>query len=276
MSKEAAHELVWDELLNNYQESPKKHVQGFVLTQSLKKLLQFLPAENIIELDARAQSKDAEESFKSSRVNEIPGLEAREELVSKMDLRFRKLKHHTIKANDILEELESHHPIDEMAVSRMVLKIKDPELAVLIRDIMVSSFGLQDKGYMKPPFFSELRCEPPATDDERTMAATYNDEQFQTQTKATRVMRLKSLYSKRAMMNSKNRVHGKKTPRELEKICVNYFEGSKYGILFSQYFIDKWRKSVGKEIAHQTGYELDESNEWVAVETEQSEQIDAD
>jgi hypothetical protein len=276
MSVEADHSLVWDELLNNYQQSEKKHVQGFVLTQSLKKVLEYVPAGDIIELDARAQSKDAEESFKDTTVEHIPGLSAREELVSKMDLRFRKLKHDTIRSQAILSELESPNPIDEMAISRMVIQVDDTELADIIRDIMVSAFGLQDSGYMKPPFFCHLSSQPPATDKERRMVNSYNDEQFLKQTKAVRVMRLNSLYSRRAQMNSQNRVHGEQTPQTLEDECVNYFEGAKYGILFSNLFINKWRGSLGRQIAHQTKYELDESNEWVAVETEQSEQIGPD
>jgi hypothetical protein len=276
MTKEAAHELVWDELLNNYQETEKSHVQGFVLTQSLKKVLEYVPAGDIIALDARAQSKDAEESFKTSQVDGIPGLSAREELVSKMDLRFRKLKHDTIRSGAILSELESSNPIDEMAISRMVVQVDEPELADIIRDIMVSAFGLQDSGYMKPPFFCHLVSEPPATEKERRMVESYNDDQFLTQTKAVRVMRLNSLYSLRAQMKSQNRVHGNHTPQKLEDECVNYFKGARYGILYSHLFNNKWRGSLGNQIAHRTRYELDESNEWVAVETEQSEQIGAD
>ena len=273
MTKEAAHELVWDELLNNYQETEKSHVQGFVLTQSLKKVLEYVPAGDIIELDARAQSKDAEESFKTSQVDGIPGLSAREELVSKMDLRFRKLKHDTIRSGSILSELESSNPIDEMAISRMVVQVDEPELADIIRDIMVSAFGLQDSGYMKPPFFCHLVSESPATEKERRMVESYNDDQFLTHTKAVRVMRLKSLYSLRAQMNSQNRVHGYQTPQKLEDECVNYFEGARYGILYSHLFNNKWRMSLGNQIAHRTRYELDESNEWVAVETDESQEL---
>jgi len=273
MTKEPAHELVWDELLNNYQETEKSHVQGFVLTQSLKKVLEYVPAGDIIELDARAQSKDAEESFKTSQVDGIPGLSAREELVSKMDLRFRKLKHDTIRSGSILSELESSNPIDEMAISRMVVQVDEPELADIIRDIMVSAFGLQDSGYMKPPFFCHLVSESPATEKERRMVESYNDDQFLTHTKAVRVMRLKSLYSLRAQMNSQNRVHGDQTPQKLEDECVNYFEGARYGILYSHLFNNKWRGSLGNQIAHRTRYELDESNEWVAVETDESQEL---
>jgi len=138
---------------------------------------------------------------------------------------------------------------------------------------MVSAFGLQDSGYMKPPFFCHLRNETPATEKERRMVESYNDDQFLKQTKAVRVMRLQSLYSLRAQMNSQNRVHGDHTPQNLEDMCVNYFQGGKYGILYSHLFINKWRRSLGNQIAHQTKYELDESNEWVAVETEDSQQV---
>jgi len=58
----------------------------------------------------------------------------------------------------------------------MVVQVDEPELADIIRDIMVSAFGLQDSGYMKPPFFCHLVSESPATEKERRMVESYNDD----------------------------------------------------------------------------------------------------
>jgi hypothetical protein len=256
---------VFEELVDQYGETQDHHVRGFLTTQSLKKFMEFTPADDIHEIHASGHRTDKEETFTTTSMHGVDGLETRQVLAHKAELHWDRKGRESLDTDGLNEFLDGPEAIDDLAINRVVVSFKSTPLQNKLREVLGDGIGLKDKQYLQSPFFATMESQTPVTERERTMIGDANDDEFLKQS-GTRLLRLTSIYSTRAMQGKKDPIFYSLTPRDLEDLAFNYLQGDTYGLLYSKLLTNKWQSVFhgGKDV---TLYKLDAGDQWVPVES---------
>jgi len=256
--------LTFDTLCHAFQQNPEKKFHSFVVTQSLRKLMDYLDPNDVIEIVASGQQIDEQQSFNDESP---PGKAAScvtnyERFTSGGRLKYRKSKHGGFPWEDIKTWLDYETTVDDLAVREIVVMVRDEELQRHARNVMDEAFGLNDLQYLQSPFFFKMRSRDTKGSYERQLVKDHNDDAF-LKSKGYRVLENQKVYSLRAQQKRGDVPFGV-PPRELEDLAFNFSKQNKqsYGILYSLLFINRWATAFSQSIAETNPASWDEDGNW--------------
>lgn len=257
-------QLVFNALVDEYGESQEEKYKGFVATQSLRKLLDYLDSDQLIEVRATAEVQDADETFKGPAP---PGsarhcIETQERLTTSVELKYDRGKHGQFPREDIMEFLGLEtSPMDDLAVRRATIRVSSEDLQSHLRTLLSEAIGVHDTKYLQSPFFFTARSQT-ATGRERDIVKKHNEKEFLKRV-GYRVLRLKNMYSLRAMQGKADPVMGQ-TPADLEDMAFNHSdqETQSFGALYSNLLVNKFRQAFSRSIGEKTRLRWTDSGQW--------------
>jgi len=257
-------QLVFRALVDEFGESQQRKYKGFVATQSLRNLLDYLQAEQIVDMTATADVQDAEESFKAPAPpgNARHCIDTQEKLITSVALDYSRSKHGALPWADIQAFLDMETtPVDDLAVRSLTLRVESEQLESQLRRVLSAALNLADKKYLQQPFFFAMRSRL-AQNKERAAVKEHNDEEFLKRV-GYRVLELRSMYSLRAKQDKADPVMGV-TPRDLEDLALNYEDDAsrQFGALYSKLIINKWRAAFSRSLADTTMFRWSEDGTW--------------
>lgn len=264
-------QMVFRALVDEFGESQERKYKGFVATQSLRNLMDYLAADEVVSLYAEA---DISHDSDPAQGPIPPGaakhcIEAQEQLKTWVELNFDLGKHGEFPWSDIQMYLNQEHtPVDDLAVRSLTIRLEDEQLQTHLRRVLGEAIDLGDKKYLKQPFFFQM-CSRQAQRKERDAVKQHNEEEFLKRV-GYRVLELEEMYSLRAMKDKSDPVMGV-TPKELEDLALNYEddETKSFGALYSKLIINKWRAAFSRSLADTTAFDWTEDGTWKrATETQ--------
>lgn len=266
-------QIVFNTLVDEFGESQDQKYKGYVVSQSLSKLMEYLNADQIVEMRAQAEISNKEESFKGPTppADAKHCVEAREELTSVIKLKYSLSKHGQFPWSDIQAFLDEERiDIDDLAVRKLTIRVESEQLEDHLRTILAKAIGLSDTKYLKSPFFFTMHSRT-AEGNERDTLREHNDEEFLKRV-GYRVLELDRVYSLRAMKDKADPVMGK-TPRELEDMAFNHDaeDSQSFGALYSNLLINKWRQAFSRSIGEKTRFTWTDDGQW-----QRADKADAD
>jgi hypothetical protein len=258
-------QLVFQTLVDEFGESQQRKYKGFVATQSLRTLMNYIQAEQVVEVYAEADiSADSE----PTQGPVPPGgakhcIQAQQQTKTWLELNYDLSKHGELPWLDIAEYLDLETtPVDDLAVRSLTIRVENEQLELQLRRVLEAAIDLGDEKYLKQPFFFTMRSRP-AQNKERDAVKEHNDNEFLKRV-GYRVLDLRDMYSLRAKQDKADPVMGV-TPRELEDLAFNYEDGAtqSFGALYSKLIINKWRAAFSRSLADTTAFRWsDEALGW--------------
>jgi hypothetical protein len=257
-------QLVFQTLVDEFGESQQRKYKGFVATQSLRNLMDYVPAEQVTGMTATADVQDADESFKGPAP---PGsarhcIDTQEKLITSVDLNYSRGTHGSFPWDDIQAFLDLETtPVDDLAVRSLTIRLENEQLESQLRRVLTAAIDLGDKKYLQQPFFFSMRSRQ-AQRKERDAVKKHNDKEFLKRV-GYRVLELRDMYSLRAEQDKADPVMGV-TPRELEDLALNYEddESQSFGALYSKLIINKWRAAFSRSLVDTTSFRWSEDGTW--------------
>lgn len=264
IQEEQVPQLVFRALVDEFGESQQRKYKGFVATQSLRNLLDYLQAEQVVDMTAAADVQDAGESFKAPAP---PGdarhcIDTQEKLITSVALDYSRSKHGALPWADIQAFLDMETtPVDDLAVRSLTVRVESEQLESQLRRVLATAVSLADKKYLQQPFFFSMRSRL-AQNKERAAVKEHNDEEFLKRV-GYRVLELRAMYSLRAQQDKADPVMGV-TPRELEDLALNYEDDAsrQFGALYSKLIINKWRAAFSRSLADTTMFRWSDDGAW--------------
>jgi len=258
-------QIVFTTLVNEFGESQEEKYKGFVATQSLRNLMDYLNDDQLVSVTATADVQDAEESFKGVAP---PGdarhcIETQEKLITSVDLSYDRGKHGAFPWDAIQEFLNLETtPIDDLAVRCVTVRVPSEQLESHLRSVLSEAINLSDKKYLQSPFFFTMRSRVAKGQKERQLVKDHNDEEFLKRV-GYRVLQLREMYSLRAMQDKGDPVMGR-TPRELEDMALNHSDArsQSFGALYSNLVVNKWRQAFSRSIGEKTRFRWTDNGQW--------------
>jgi len=259
-------QIVFTTLVDEFGENQRQKYQGFVATQSLRKLMDYLNHEQLVSVTATAKIQDAEESFKGPSP---PGdarhcITTNEKLITSVDLTYDRSKYGAFPWSDVCEFLNLETtPVDDLAVRTATVRVSSQQLESHLREVLTEAINLSDRKYLKSPFFFRMGSRTAEGKKERNLVREKNDEEFVKRV-GCRVLDLKEMYSLRAQQDKADPVMGR-TPQELEDMAFNYSDArtKSFGALYSNLVINKWRSAFSRSIGEKTPMRWTDNGQWV-------------
>lgn len=259
--------LVYQGLIDEFGESQDRKVQGYVCSQSLRKLMEYLEPDEVVGVRAVADARNGEETVVGMTP---PGdaqycIDTTEYIKTKVKLDFDYGRDGQFPWSDIVKFLDGACDVDDLAVRSLTVRQDNETLRDHLRDVLSDTIGLHDTKYLKSPFFFHMRSRQ-AKGSDRDRVKTHNDVEFLKRV-GYRVLDLNSVYSLRAEQAKTDPVMGIK-PKELEDLALNFSEeGTKrFGATYSNLVVNKWRQSFSRTIAENRKYRWSDSGTWERVD----------
>lgn len=257
-------QFVFETLVNEFGESQRRKWRGYVVTQSLTELMNYLNPDSVVRVRATADITNEDETVKGP----LPPGNARhcvdvcERLVTTVTLNYDRGKHGAFPWQDIREHFgQETSPINDLAVRELVVRREADELRDHLRRVLSEAIGLADSKYLRSPFFFKMRSRQ-AEGRERQQVRDHNDEAFLGRV-GYRVLDLQQMYSLRAMQGKSDPVMGV-TPQELEDLAFNFSddEQQSFGALYSNLVINKWRQAFSRSVGDKMRMRWTEQQTW--------------
>ncbi len=260
-------ELVYQGLVDEFGESQDRKVQGYVCSQSLRKLMEYLEPDEVVGVRAIADVRNGEETVAGMTP---PGdakycIDTTEYLKTTVELDFDYGRDGRFPWSDILEFLDGACDVDDLAIRSLTVRQDNETLRNHLRRVLSETIGLHDTKYLKSPFFFHMRSRQ-AKGVDRDRVKTHNDTEFLKRV-GYRVLDLNSVYSLRAEQSKTDPVMGIK-PKELEDLALNFSEEDtkRFGATYSNLVVNKWRQSFSRTIAENRSYQWSDSGTWERVD----------
>jgi hypothetical protein len=262
-------QLVFEALVDEFGEEQQTKHRGYVVTQSLTELMNYLDPDNVVRVRATADITNKDETVKGPLPpgNARHCVDVRERLVTTIRLNYDRGKHGAFPWQDICEHFgKETSAVSDLAVRELVIRREADELRDHLRNVLSTAVGLADRKYLRSPFFFKMGSRP-AKNRERKQVKSYNDEAFLARA-GYRVLELEQMYSLRAMQDKSDPVMGV-TPQELEDLAFNFSDDDEqsFGALYSQLAINKCRQAFSRSVLDKTRMRWTEQETWERADT---------
>lgn len=276
-------ERVYQHLISAYGTGQQKRVQGYFASQSLRKLLEYVDAEDIEYIYGERRVRSESEDLPTLGTNpflEYTTLSDRRVLSIEVKYDRRDVKQ-PFDAEGILGVLEDEPLLYDIPVRHVVFRMSSGILYDQLSDLLKEAVKFSDMGEFEQPFFAEMKSCSPGSETARQRARDIHDDRY---FKARgedykdgicldwpiRTLDLKALWSLNAW-NKSGRVVGKKgngdnvNMRELEDLAFNYYESDerKFGAVNSKLVVGKWMETFTQGVADIKKFDWREKEGWV-------------
>lgn len=261
--------LVKETLVDEFGDSQDRCVRGYVPSQSIQKVMEYLGPEHIQQVHGKRLVKDTTESFKRPGYDLPEYIDLEEQLKRQLRIRFDRAESGEFDW-DIVQDFLIDSDLKDIAVSKLVIRMENPDLRDHLFTLLQKSIDYPE-GYRKEfidPFFFVMESRAPEIDkDYRNVEKAHDQSYLKELGWSPRCLDLLSIWSYRAWVNSGNKPMGV-TQREVEELAFNQRESNEpvFGAVNSMLVVNRWRSPFGRGMTDLRYYDWTEQKGWERTE----------
>lgn len=262
-------ERIRDTLVEEYGDSQDRCVRGYVPTQSIIQVMDYLDADNIQRVKGRRVVKDSAESFKVS--HNLPAyVETEEQLKREMILDFDRAKHNGFEWSRIVDFL-ADSDLEDIAINKLVLRMENEDLKDHLFTLLQNAINYPSsyKSEFTDPFYfvMESRAAEEKKDYENIKNA-HEQGYLEELGWKYRCLDLMGIWSHYGWVKSGNEPFATTTQHEVEELAFNQRKTDKpvFGAVNSPLVVNHWRTPFGRGLTDMRHYEWREQQGWVRSE----------
>jgi hypothetical protein len=259
-------ERIQNALVDEYGESQDSCVRGYVPSQSLQWLMDFLDDDQIQRLTARRTVKDDTESFGIFSHSLPDHLDAEEQLKREVVVDYDRSKHYEFEWEPIQDFLVDSG-IDDLAVSKLIFRMEHDQLRDQLFDVLQNGINYPSsyKSEFTDPFYFVMESRAPQTSKDYDMVdKVHDDGELKELGWNPRTLDLMSIWSHHAFTDSSNKPMGV-TQYEIEEYAFNQRESDQpvFGAVNSMLAVNKWRQAFSRGKTELRHFDWEEREGWV-------------
>lgn len=260
-------ERIHTALIDEFGESQRHCKRGYVPSQSLKKIMQFLNAEQIQILQAKRLVKDKSESFAAPSFDLPQYVDTEEQLKRRFRINYNRAESGRFDwpaIQDFIIDAE----LQDVPISKLVFTMKNTELRDQLFDVLQSgiNYPASYKSELADKFYFVMESKQPRGPDYNRIKEAHGRDKLEELGWKPRTLDLMAIWSHYAWVKSGNTpFRNGITQRDVEEFAFNQRETNKpvFGAVNSKLVINKWRQPFGRGLTAMKPYEFDEQGEWV-------------
>lgn len=282
---ETAHETIVD----LHGESQRDRVVGYLNTQALCQIMEYLDPEDIIEVKGRRRVNETATDITklefSGAEEWVTLSEKRREILS---LTYERDARGPLPWDEIQEGITNSELLGDIPIDRLAFKFEDSQLQEHLWEHIQETLSnhpagaaLQDPGAFKQPFIAVMESSPPGTDAAKRdveddhpgrywLAGDKTDENGRRGLGwRPRTLDLTAIWSRRSYRRANDTVArssaGKVTLREVEEAVFNRVREDEpvYGAVNSKLAVNKWRSALTRGCTGMKAYQWLQTEGWV-------------
>lgn len=270
-------ERTQEHLRREYGVSQDRRVCGYFHSQSLRKILQHINAEDIIEVVGRRRV--------TSTSNELPNLgrggyldytTLTDKRKLAVDLAYDRTEcGRVFDAEGILELLDEEGSLYDIPVQKLVFRFENDQLHDQLTELLCDVANYDSLGVFEQPFHAVMHGRAPGTRGaERQVRDYHNPRYFEKDGDGlgwqVRTLDLTAIWSLNAwtcreVIGTDN--DEKVTLHDLEDHAINHVadETPVFGAINTKLLVNKWRQKFSRGVTDTKSWEWDETGGWVRV-----------
>lgn len=267
-----------DILVNEFSDEQEARVRGYFVSQSLRKIMEFLDPDDIHSLTAKRRVNKSTDTIPlDGEFAEYTTVEASNTVHTQTA--YRRDAHHTTFDWQGLEAwLDKQPDVHDLCISELVIRIENEALREHLYTVLNHATGFKDKGEFLPPFFAVMRSQKPGEPAARRAVKEYHEPYYFKPAEQTdgdrrgmnwrvRTLDLMALWSLRAWTDSGNMPLYNLTMHDIEDLAINHVgsQTPEYGAINSKLVINKWRSKFSDGTSDFKRWEWIEQEGWVQV-----------
>lgn len=277
-----------DVLEEDFNHEPDKKFVGYLASESLRKIMKHLSAEEVVYLNSRRRAEMSHQSLLSnhsiaqySNFTEI--------LVKDFEIKYSRPKHNKFDYQEILSLLESHERIHDLAVNKMIIRFESDDLMDFFRKYLnsVGSSRGDLAHYVEKPFYAVMSSKEYGTKRVREKIDQQNPS-FYFENPSTsfkngkqgmgwqyRTLDLEAVWSHKAFIDDKTPVIGRRgekwTAKDFESRFINgqHENAREVGAINDRHVIQAWRNLFPTKLADFKEFKWDTEEGWQQVTREE-------
>lgn len=265
---------VRDALIEEYGDSQDRCRRGYVPTQSIREVMDYLDSDQIQAVRAERRVKDHSESFKMPGRDLPPYVQTEEQIKRELVLDYDRADYSSFEWDRISEFLFESE-LEDIAVRKLVVRMDNENLREHLFTLLQKAidYPTSYKSEFTEPFYFVMESRSPKRAREYRMVEDQHDEGYlQELGWAPRCLDLLAIWSHEAWTKSGASPFadsdGKVTQRDVEEYAFNQRSGDEpiFGAVNSSLVINRWREPFGRGMTDMRPYEWSENGEWEVVE----------
>jgi hypothetical protein len=268
---------VYDALCDSYGESQQRRYRGCFVSQSLREVMAFLDAEQIIEVVA---SRNPTETGRTVALPESFGhfTDETARYSTAVSQKYDRHPHQAYPWADIREWLDDREEIHDLAVSRLVFRMDHDALRDHLYKLLNTAVGFTDDPGFKIPFYVVMESRKADEPKLRRAVKDYHSDRYFTTGETAdgerglgwnkRTLDLAALWSHRAFTKSGGPVLGRLSMYELEDMAFNHVGTSRpeYGVIHSKLAINRWASEFSSGTTDTKAWDWEDRAGWVRAD----------
>ena len=262
-------ERIKEALVNQHGESQDRCVRGYVPSQSLQWLMEFLDGEQIQRLKAKRTVKDDTQPFDIFNQTLPSHVDAEEQVRREVVIDYDRSEHLGFDWEPVRDFLIDSG-IDDLAVSKLTFRMDNQglrdQLFAVLRDGI--QYPKSYKAEFTDPFYFVMESKAPQTSKDYDMVDKVHEEgELKELGWNPRTLDLMSIWSHHAFTKSGNQPMGV-TQYELEEYAFNQRESDSpvFGAVNSLLVVNKWRQQFSRGKTEKRVFDWQEQKGWVRAE----------
>ena len=262
-------ERIKEALVNQHGESQDRCVRGYVPSQSLQWLMEFLDGEQIQRLKAKRTVKDDTQPFDIFNQTLPSHVDAEEQVRREVVIDYDRSKHLGFDWEPVRDFLIDSG-INDLAVSKLTFRMDNQglrdQLFAVLRDGI--QYPKSYKAEFTDPFYFVMESKAPQTSKDYDMVDKVHEEgELKELGWNPRTLDLMSIWSHHAFTKSGNQPMGV-TQYELEEYAFNQRESDSpvFGAVNSLLVVNKWRQQFSRGKTEKRVFDWQEQKGWVRTE----------
>lgn len=265
---------IYDTLIEEFSDDQDRCMRGYVPSQSIQNLMEYLEHENIQSVTAKRCVKDQSESFGMVGYDLPSYVEAEEQLKREVILDYNRAKHKDFEWQRIQDFLVDSD-LEDIAVRKLVIRMENKNLRDHLFTLLQEALNYPSsyKSEFTDPFYFVMQSKPPEVNkDYRNVQDAHEDGYLKKLGWGPRCLDLMAIWSHRAWTKSGCSPMadngGKVTQHDIEEYAFNRMEDDEpvFGAVNSPLVINRWREPFGRGLTDMRHFEWSQEGEWVRVE----------
>lgn len=259
---------VKDTLVTEYGDAQDRCVRGYVPSQSIQKVMEFLDPGEIQAIKGRRKVKDQTESFGMVGFDLPPYIEAEEQLKREVILDYDRAKHDEFDWGRLVDFLVDTD-LEDIAIRKLVIRMENQELRDHLFDLLQKSINYPPsyKSEFTDPFYFVMESRAPKLNKEyRNVKDAHDSGYLKHLGWNPRCLDLMGIWSHYGWTKSGNQPMGV-TQHEVEEYAFNQRENDRpvFGAVNSKLVVNRWRTPFGRGLTDMRHFEWGEQTGWEQV-----------
>lgn len=264
-------------LCDEFGEVHDRRYQGCFISQSLRQLMGFLSADQIMELETtRNVTNESSEMPLPGRLRSFTT--ATERVDQHVSQRYDRATHQRFPWGAMRDWLDDHPNIHDLPVTKVAFRLEDTDqLHDNLDRLFEEAVGFTNAGELTDPYYAVMSSTSTSHEPAIRRAVTqfHDDRYFKKGGDGDRpglgwkkrTLDLDAVWSYRAFTESGGTPLYGLTMRDFEDLAINHLGETdhEYGAINSKLVINKWRKAFSRGTTETKPFKWTEHGEWVRV-----------